>query len=276
MSNLLKKGSTISKSERVIDYNEVIKAKLQTILNSEERASADPDGFVHGLNAEVVEALITEDDTGERVNAMSGEQAASYLQETQEQARQVMEDATQQAEQILADANVQAEAVYSQAKAQGYQEGQQQAQQELARQQAELKQQLEAQRQRLEQKYEAFKKKLEPELVDVLTDVFRKVTLTVAEDNQEIILHLINGVMRNADTSREFTIKASPEDYKFLVSNQGKIYCALTREVTMDIVEDSSLKRNECIVETDGGVFNCSLDIELNNLIKEIKLLSCI
>lgn len=275
MSNLLKKGSTISKSERVIDYNEVIKAKLQMILNSEERAGAEPDGFVHGLNAEVVEALIAEDDTDEHVNALSGEQAA-FLQETQEQARQLIEDANQQAEQILADARTQAEAAYSQAKVKGYEEGKQEALQELARQQAELNQQFEAQCQQLEQEYEELRKKLEPELVDVLTDVFKKVTLTVAEDNQQIILHLINGVMHNAETSREFTIKASPEDYQFLIGNQGKIYCALTREVTMDIVEDSSLKRNECIVETDGGVFNCSLDIELENLIKEIKLLSCI
>ena len=34
------------------------------------------------------------------------------------------------------------------------------------------------------------------------------------------------------------------------------------------------MKKNECIIETDAGVFDCSLDIELNNLIKDIKLLS--
>ena len=41
------------------------------------------------------------------------------------------------------------------------------------------------------------------------------------------------------------------------------------------IVQDMALKQNECMIETDSGVFNCSLDVELHNLIKQIKLLSC-
>ena len=67
----------------------------------------------------------------------------------------------------------------------------------------------------------------------------------------------------------------SPEDYKFLTNNQGKIYCAVSKEINLDIVADTTMKKNECIIETDAGVFDCSLDIELNNLIKDIKLLSC-
>lgn len=271
MSNLLKKGSTISKSERVIDYNDLIRSKLQTILASENYSRAVPDGFVNGLNAEVVETLLTED--GAVLQDAPGEEAAAELQE---QARQMVEEATARAQQIVAEANEQAQAAFAQAKVEGYQEGRQQASQELAKMKADLNTQYELRQQELETDYEEKRKKMEPELVAVLMDVFRKVTMTVAEDNQEVILHLINGVMRNAKTSREFIIKAAPEDYRFLVNNQGKIYCAMSKEVTLDIVEDQTLKRNECMIETDGGVFNCSLDIELNNLIKEIKLLSCL
>ena len=43
----------------------------------------------------------------------------------------------------------------------------------------------------------------------------------------------------------------------------------------MDIVEDAAMKKNQCIIESDTGVYDCSLDIELNNLIRDIKLLSC-
>ena len=127
-----------------------------------------------------------------------------------------------------------------------------------------------------DKEYNELKEKVEPQLVEVITDVFRKVTGVVAEDNQQIILHLINDVMHNADGSRDYVIKVSPEDYKFLVNNQGKIYCAMSREVNIDIVEDTGLERNQCMIETNTGIFNCSLDIELNNLIKNIKLLSCV
>jgi flagellar assembly protein FliH len=82
--------------------------------------------------------------------------------------------------------------------------------------------------------------------------------------------------MHNAETSREFVIKVSPDDYNFLVQNQGKIYCAMSKDVQIDIVEDLSMTKNQCIIETDTGVYDCSLDIQLHNLIKEIKLISCI
>jgi flagellar assembly protein FliH len=81
--------------------------------------------------------------------------------------------------------------------------------------------------------------------------------------------------MKNSDISNEFVIRVSPDDYRFLVNNQGKIYCAVSKEVNMDIVEDAAMKKNQCIIESDTGVYDCSLDIELNNLIRDIKLLSC-
>ena len=158
----------------------------------------------------------------------------------------------------------------------GYYEGNEKAQEEMNIKQAQLEVEFDNKRKELEQEYNNLKESIEPELVEVITDVFRKVTGVVAEDNREIILHLINDVMHNADGSRDYVIKVSPDDYKFLVNNQGKIYCAMSREVNIDIVEDATLERNQCMIETNTGIFNCSLDIELNNLIKNIKLLSCV
>lgn len=40
-------------------------------------------------------------------------------------------------------------------------------------------------------------------------------------------------------------------------------------------VDTDGLERNQCMIETNTGIFNCSLDIELNKLINNIKLLSC-
>ena len=42
----------------------------------------------------------------------------------------------------------------------------------------------------------------------------------------------------------------------------------------MEIIEDMTLKKNECMVETDGGIYDCSLDGQLEALRKELLLLS--
>lgn len=278
MSNLLKRGSVINKDERVIDYNDLIKKKIQAIMESKHN-EMDADGFINGLHADVVEELISDDDTADVLTedtAMGEQQAAASLENANAEAERIIEEARLQAEQIIADANKNADAAFEEAKQNGYYEGNAKAQEELNVKQAQLEVEFDNKKKDLEQEYNNLKESIEPELVEVITDVFRKVTGVVAEDNQEIILHLINDVMHNADGSRDYVIKVSPDDYKFLVNNQGKIYCAMSREVNIDIVEDAALERNQCMIETNTGIFNCSLDIELNNLIKNIKLLSCV
>ncbi len=278
MSNLLKRSSVINKDERVIDYNDLIKKKIQTIMESKHN-EMDADGFINGLHADVVEELISDDDTADALTedaAMGEQQAAASLENANAEAERIIEEARLQAEQIIADANKNADAAFEEAKQNGYYEGNEKAQEEMNIKQAQLEAEFDNKRKELEQEYNNLKESIEPELVEVITDVFRKVTGVVAEDNQEIILHLINDVMHNADGSRDYVIKVSPDDYKFLVNNQGKIYCAMSREVNIDIVEDATLERNQCMIETNTGIFNCSLDIELNNLIKNIKLLSCV
>lgn len=278
MSNLLKRSSVINKDERVIDYNDLIKKKIQAIMESKHN-EMDADGFINGLHADVVEELISDDGTADALTddaAMGEQQAAASLENANAEAERIIEEARLQAEQIIADANKNADAAFEEAKQNGYYEGNEKAQEEMNIKQAQLEVEFDNKRKELEQEYNNLKESIEPELVEVITDVFRKVTGVVAEDNQEIILHLINDVMHNADGSRDYVIKVSPDDYKFLVNNQGKIYCAMSREVNIDIVEDATLERNQCMIETNTGIFNCSLDIELNNLIKNIKLLSCV
>lgn len=274
MSNLLKRGTTTISEERIIDYNELIKLKLKNIANDRENhGNVDADGFVNGLKADVVEQLLTgSDEDGETAQSQEdvNNQIAAALEEANEQAQTIRDEANE----VLAQAHMEARKIIEDAKRTGYEQGAQNAREEYNAKADELARDYEAKKAQLEKEYNDMKASMEPELVETITEVFKKITYTVAEDNKDIIIGLINGVMKNTDISNEFIIKVSPEDYKFLVNNQGKIYCSVSKEVTMDIVEDATMKKNQCIIESDTGVYDCSLDIELNNLIEDIKLLS--
>lgn len=276
MSNLLKRGTTTISEERIIDYNELIKLKLKNIANDRENhGNVDADGFVNGLKADVVEQLLTgSDEDGETAQSQEdvNNQIAAALEEANEQAQTIRDEANE----VLEQAHMEARKIIEDAKRTGYEQGAQNAREEYNAKADELARDYEAKKAQLEKEYNDMKASMEPELVETITEVFKKITYTVAEDNKDIIIGLINGVMKNTDISNEFIIKVSPEDYKFLVNNQGKIYCSVSKEVTMDIVEDATMKKNQCIIESDTGVYDCSLDIELNNLIEDIKLLSCL
>lgn len=142
MSNLLKKDTIINNDERVIDYNELIRKKMQSIMKSRNN-EMDADGFISGLHADIVEELISDDNTADSRTDDSSEgehQAAASLENINAEAEKIIEDARLQAEQIIADANKNAVAAFEEAKQNGYYEGNAAAQEEADKSRNSLKQ----------------------------------------------------------------------------------------------------------------------------------------
>ena len=46
-------------------------------------------------------------------------------------------------------------------------------------------------------------------------------------------------------------------------------------DVEVEIINDAKLGAGDCQLETNFGIFDCSVDMELNNLIKDIRSLCC-
>lgn len=244
----------------VIDSNNLVHdiiQQQQKIAGMANERVPDADGFVTGLEAATVEEVITED-TDDKYS----------VEQTEEERQRIIDNAHAEAQNIIEEA-----------RKQGYSEGMENARKEsensLSEMRSILEQEYRDKTAALQQEYEDLKAKAEPELVDTLLKVFSKVTHVMAEDKKDIILYLIDGVMRETEASREFLIKVSEDDYSFVDNNRDKIYGATAAEIKIDICKDSRLEKNQCIIETDAGVFDCSLDIQLENLIGEIKLLSC-
>lgn len=272
LSNLLKYNSFVVKNEEsfVIDSNQKILEKLNGIKKNLSAVSAgtqgqpDENGFISGLNARVVETLITP------------EEEAAALEEKKAEAEEIITSAKNEADNIVSQAHQEAESFLNAARDEGYAAGMREADCRLQERIQSLEAEYAKKERSLKEEYDRKVSKIEPMLVDTLLKVFSKVTHTMAEDKKDMILCLINSVMKNAELSSEFYIRVSPEDYKFALNNQGKIYSAVAKDVHIEITEDSSLGRNQCIIETDAGVFDCSLDIQLENLIRDIRLLSCL
>ena len=204
------------------------------------------------------------------------EELENHINELREEAESIIADANEQAQKIIDDADEQVKRAAKEAKDNGYEEGLAQADAEYSLRKDELEKEYESRKKQLEQEYTEKRNKIEPELIDVLTDVYNKVILSIADEDKEVLVHLINGVLSDAEKSDEFVIKCSPQDYSYISENQGKIFCNMSKDITLDITTDETLGKNDCIIETDGAVFDCSLDKELANLTKKIKMLSCL
>ena len=81
--------------------------------------------------------------------------------------------------------------------------------------------------------------------------------------------------MREIDETKDFMLHVSPEDYKEVRAAKAMLTSeSLVGNATVEIIEDMTLSKNECLIETGGGIFDCSLGTELEQLKKELKLLS--
>lgn len=286
MSNLFKSFLLVpdEDNKRIIDSNEAISAKLEEIRKIVVESDTNQDGFSLGLNPENVEELLEEGgfsdsnvyreaETGSVDNANI--RAEAILEEARSQAERILKEAEEDADRIIGDAKNQANAIMDDAYAKGIAEGREQGAGSLAEEKAQMEEKLKLEEKMLQEEFEKKSKEIESELIDVMMDVFGSVTKVLAEEHKDMIVTLIDKVISGNEASGSYIIKACKEDAQFLRDNRENILKKINRNVHLEIVEDISMKRNECLIDTDLGIYDCSLDIQLENLIKSIKILSC-
>ena len=76
------------------------------------------------------------------------------------------------------------------------------------------------------------------------------------------------------EDSRNFLVHVSKEDYEGVIASREYIRSEAGAGVTVEIVEDVTLSRSQCFIETENGIYDCSLDTQLSELGRKLRLLS--
>lgn len=267
MSNLYKSQFIISNTEnkRIINSNEKVAECMDNYIRSKREEALAEDGFVEGLEVESVEVIedAVQEDVPENVVINEEEQAQSLLDAAKQEANQILEDAKLQAEHMR-------EQAIEEGRQEGYEAGKNQALIELQKEKDRLNS-LDEERKR---DYERQLSELEPQLVDVIADVVEKVFQIQFADQKNVLLYLVQNAILHADGCREFRIHIGEESYPYVSEHKAELTERVGEDLRLDIIEDAALLENQCLIETEAGVFDCSVGVEMENLIKEIKSLS--
>lgn len=273
----------------VIDSNSRINQRIEeweSLRQKRQEQNADYSGsdeengeFVSGLGGEAIDALLSDDGEGEEsrggvIKAASVEQGPD-LEEIKAQAQEMIDSARMEAEEIKDTARREIEIERRQAidegKKQGYNEGYQQGLSEVD----EMKQALAVEKQKLEEEYEQLVEELEPRFIDVITAVYNHIFGVELSDNRDILVHLIDSTLRKVESSRTFIVHVSAEDYPYVnMQKQSLIEGAIAGRGMIEIIEDIALSKGACLIETDGGIFDCGIDTQLEGLEKKLQVLS--
>ena len=286
MSNLYKAGfvSFDSSEARIIDNNELANKKIEAyqeeVLKRQRAQMADeqglyeepagPDDFIPGIDMQQLSQLTEDQSMLESVpdpqfdmEAIQAE-ADLKIQQAQEQADMILQQAYQEADNVRANA-------VEQGRQEGYQAGYNEGLMAAQAQQEEIEQQ----RADLEKEYQQLVDELEPEMVDVLTQIYEHVLGIELREDKGIILHLLKTTLSRIEPGKDLIVHISSDDYDDVMDEKEALdACITSPNTTMEIIEDPLLKENECMIESDSGVFDCSLGVELSEITRKLKLLS--
>jgi len=265
---------------REINSNNLLEKKLSTLKKRQEselREKLQLDGEA-GENLDFVEGDLTE-----MVNSTEGDAPATFVSdeelerleaEAQERADAIISHANEEAEAILDNANREAEAMKSNAaqhgKEEGYQAGLFQAQQELNSAKADYENRLAE----ITESFNRDRSTMEKDLVEVILEVIDKVFHCQLDGKKEIIFSLCADALNHADDSKEILVRVGKDSIDEFQTRLPELQEKAREGVSISVTEDPLLTGNQCMIETDGGVIDCSIDEQFDSLIRDIRSLS--
>lgn len=257
MSNLLKSGfqSLGSQASKpfIVDYSNKQIGETKVIRSIEENQEKSEEQDLHGANEAV-------------------------LSDALDKAKLLRDDAVLKASQIISDAKNEAESIRQQAYEEGYNQGLSDGNMEAMRRGDEYLAGIQRQQDEIiakeKEQLDAALAESKTKLVDFNCKIIEKITGILLDEYKPVMLHMINDALRDAETSKYYIIKVSEGNYAYVSDNSERLAGASNPGISIDVYGDAGLRDDQCIIETENGLIDLSLDVQIKNLVLAIKMLS--
>lgn len=264
MANLVKFNCVVQKNDDcIIDSDEIIAGKMRDL--------SDVGSYVEGEN---YDNEFSENISKDKVERLLEDKEEAVLNRALEQQQAILKKADAQAGVIIEKARKEAESMKIQGYAKGEKEGYEAGYEKGCMQVDDMKKKLQNEKKELEHQYQKKLDEMEPVLVDTLITVFENVFSIQFTEKKDFIMHLLQSAFSKIENSKEYLIRVSREDYPVVQERKEEIRGELPRSASVEFVEDLTLNKNQCLIETDGGLFDCSLDTQMDNLIRDLRMLA--
>ena len=274
-SNYVVRGEQV---KRVINTNDMIAAKMQAIIEEQKQAQREElikkhqealaagelDGepeFTEGLFAQELEL------------ESEPEPQIDYVAQAKEQAEQIISEANAEATMIHDKASKDADILREMGRQEGYQNGYESAVQQAEEKLRAGEEALACRERELQEQYDQAMAELEPKLLDTILTVFDEVFQMQFAGKREMLLNLVKNAIRGIRETRQYKIRVSESEVSFLREHKEELQEKVGEDVQIEIVMDPDLSASQCVIDADSGVYDCSLDVELDNLTRDLKSL---
>lgn len=256
--------SRIFKSQQVnIDENNRVKIKsLQDVPTQNVGTQIQNDNLDISIETppEKYETIELEDanETSERIKKKAKLEADNIILKAREDASNIIEDAKE-------DAYKEAVSIKDEAYKTGYDDGVKNAN-KIA---DSIKEESESIKKEALRYKEDLINKIEPDMIELIIDILDKLLWSEVNINPKVISTLIKQGLSDTTLTDNVSVRVSKEDYDFVLSSKEDII-SLIGTAAVDFVEDARLEKSDCIIETEFGSIDCSLNSQYEELKKNL------
>ena len=126
----------------------------------------------------------------------------------------------------------------------------------------------------LEQEYNQSLEQMEPQIVNAFLNIIHDVLTVELSQYSEIISELVFRTVKHLDNPKKIAIYVCSDNYPLLQENRERLIEHLSQGAELEIVRDDKLMDTQCKIETERGIYDCGFDVQLDNLLRKIGLLS--
>ena len=190
--------------------------------------------------------------------------------DAEDEAFQIIQKAKQEAEQIIAEAQTQRDKLQLEAKSQGFEQGHSEGYEKGA---AEVNRLIERMHKILEavmQRREEILKDTESQIVELVILMARKVIKILSENQKNVVMANVVAALKKVRTRGAVTLRVNLEDVKLTTANISEFIKHIENVEGITVLEDSSVEKGGCIVETDFGAIDARISSQLTELENKI------
>lgn len=224
------------------------------------RAQSDADEIVKNAETAAFAQVKHQTDKAEIIKNEAEKAARETQQKAQEEAHDIVEKAHAQENEIFEDARKKG---FEQGHEEGYQKGNEEAQRLISRLHTIIDSVMGKRQEILDS--------TEKQIVDLVLLMTRKVVKILSENQKSVVMANIVQALKKVKGRGEVTIHVNLEDVKLTTDHIRDFIREVENVKNIHVIEDSSVEKGGCIVETDFGAIDARISSQLGEL--ETKIL---
>ena len=202
------------------------------------------------------------------------DQAQIIKSDAEQAASKIIEDDKLEAERIIQEANVEKENIKATAHQDGYKEGHEQGFMEGQNEVNRLVERVHKIVESVMVRREEILCETEQQIVELVLLMTRKVVKIISENQKTVVLSNVLAALKKIRTRGNITLRVNTEDLKLTTAHVDEFIKRIENVNGISVIEDSSVDRGGCIVETDFSAIDARISSQLAELESKIMEIS--